>query len=43
MIRFLVMGLIAAGVFGGCSAKEFNAGMDEATDGVVRVIRGTNN
>lgn len=42
-MRFFMMALIAVAMFGGCSVKEFNSGMDEATDGVVRVIRGTNN
>lgn len=43
MIRWIMLALMSAMIFGGCTAKEFNAGVDDATDGVVRVIRGTNN
>ena len=43
MIRLVMMGLIVAGMLGGCTAKEFNTGVDDAADSVVRVIRGTNN
>lgn len=43
MIRFVMMGMIAAVVFGGCTAKEINTGVNDASDSVVRVIRGTNN
>lgn len=43
MIRLMLMGMIAAVMLGGCTAKEINAGVDDAADSVVRVIRGTNN
>ncbi len=43
MVRLVMMGLIVASVFAGCTAKEVNAGVDDAADSVVRVIRGTNN
>lgn len=43
MIRFAMVSILAILMFGGCTAKEFNAGLDDAADGVVRVIRGTNN
>lgn len=43
MIRLMLMGVIAAGILSGCTAKEFNTGVDDAADSVVRVIRGTNN
>lgn len=43
MIRFAIFSAVIVAVLGGCSAKEINAGVNDATDGVVRVIRGTNN
>lgn len=43
MIRFLMMGLIAAAVFGGCTTKEFNQGVNDGVSDVKRVIRGDNN
>ncbi len=43
MIRLVLMGLVAAMAFGGCTAKEFNEGVNDAEAGIVRVIRGTNN
>ncbi|WP_294892073.1 MULTISPECIES: hypothetical protein [unclassified Sulfuricurvum] len=43
MIRFLMMGLIAAAVFGGCTVKEFNQGVSDGVSDVKRVIRGDNN
>ncbi|MDX9966137.1 MAG: hypothetical protein RBS26_03960 [Sulfuricurvum sp.] len=43
MIRWFIMGLIAAAVFGGCTVKEFNDGVSDGVSDVKRVIRGTNN
>lgn len=43
MIRLIMMGLIVASVFAGCTAKEVETGVNDAADSVVRVIRGTNN
>lgn len=43
MIRFMMMGLIAAAMFGGCTAAEFNQGVDDGVSDIKRVIRGTNN
>lgn len=43
MIRFLMMGLIAAAVFGGCTTTEFNQGVNDGVSDVKRVIRGDNN
>ncbi|MFY9143762.1 hypothetical protein [Sulfuricurvum sp.] len=43
MIRFAVIAILAVLMLGGCTAKEFNSGVNDATDGVTRVIRGTNN
>lgn len=43
MTRWIMLSLLGVVMFSGCTAKEFNAGVDDAADGVVRVIRGTNN
>jgi len=43
MIRTIALFALAIVMLSGCSAKEFNAGVNDATDGVTRVIRGTNN
>ncbi len=43
MIRYFMMGLIAAAVFSGCTAKEFNQGVSDGVSDVKRVIRGDNN
>ena len=43
MTRLIMLALLTIVMFGGCTAKEVNAGVNDATDGVVRVIRGTNN
>lgn len=43
MMRWMMLALLGVAMFGGCTAKEFNAGVNDAADGVVRVIRGTNN
>jgi hypothetical protein len=43
MIRFLMMGLIAAAVFSGCTTTEFNQGVNDGVSDVKRVIRGDNN
>ncbi|MDD2839080.1 MAG: hypothetical protein AB7U44_08865 [Sulfuricurvum sp.] len=43
MIRLVLVGMMAILMISGCTAKEFNSGVNDATDGVTRVIRGTNN
>lgn len=43
MIRLVLMSMMAIVILSGCTAKEINAGVNDATDGMVRVIRGTNN
>lgn len=42
-MRYFIFSVVAVAILSGCSAKEINAGVNDATDGVVRVIRGTNN
>lgn len=42
MIRFLMLSL-AILILGGCTAKEFNSGVDDGFNDIKRVIRGTNN
>lgn len=41
-MRFMVMALFAALMLGGCTAKEFNQGVDDGISDVKRVIRGNN-
>jgi hypothetical protein len=43
MIRLAVISMLAVLMLSGCTATEFNSGVNDATDGVTRVIRGTNN
>jgi len=43
MIRMILLGALAVMMMSGCTTKEFNSGVNDATDGVTRVIRGTNN
>ncbi|MDD5159563.1 MAG: hypothetical protein PHI47_05895 [Sulfuricurvum sp.] len=43
MIRFLMLSVLAVLILGGCTAKEFNSGVDDGINDIKRVVRGTNN
>jgi hypothetical protein len=43
MIRIMILSVLAILILGGCTAKEFNSGVDDGFNDVKRVIRGTNN
>ncbi|MDD2369089.1 MAG: hypothetical protein PHQ90_07275 [Sulfuricurvum sp.] len=43
MTRIVVLSVLAILMLGGCTAKEFNSGVDDGVNDVKRVIRGTNN
>ncbi|MDD2265310.1 hypothetical protein [Sulfuricurvum sp.] len=43
MTRTIVLSVLAILMLGGCTAKEFNSGVDDGISDVKRVIRGTNN
>jgi hypothetical protein len=43
MTRAIILSVLAILVLGGCTAKEFNSGVDDGFNDVKRVIRGTNN
>jgi len=43
MTRAVVLSVLAILMLGGCTAKEFNSGVDDGLNDVKRVIRGTNN
>lgn len=42
-MRTILLSLIAMLMLSGCTAKEFNQGVDDGISDVKRVIRGTNN
>lgn len=42
-MRFVMTALLAVLMLSGCTAKEFNQGVDDGISDVKRVIRGTNN
>jgi hypothetical protein len=43
MVRMILMSMLVTLIFSGCSTKEFNDGVSDVSDGLTRVIRGTNN
>lgn len=42
-MRTFIFSVLAIAILTGCTAKEFNSGVNSGVDDVKRVIRGTNN
>ena len=42
MKNFILLATLMVSLFGGCSVKEFNAGVDSATSDVTNAINDTN-